>query len=99
MEEKTKKEGEFEGFGAIFAQKKRVNEKKPPAYQWQELALKIIKDLNVPNFKRSSIFKVCRDNSQEAIERSLNDTKELCKSGEKWKYFLKVIVSQGKPKE
>ena len=65
--------------------------KKPPAYEWQDLALKIIKDLNIPSFKKSSVFKACKENSRFFIEKCLNDTKELCKTGQKWKYFFKLI--------
>lgn len=65
--------------------------KKAPAYQWQELALKIINDLNIPNNKRSSVFRVCKQNTRQIVELAMNDTKELCKSGEKWRYFFKVI--------
>ncbi len=64
---------------------------KPPAYEWQDLALRVIKELNIPKFKRNSIFKVCKNNSRDLIEKCLNDTKELCKQGEKWRYFFKVI--------
>ena len=90
------KKGEFESLGSIFVQKKRQVVKKPPAYPWQDLALKIIAELNVPNFKRASIFKICRDYPKDFVERCVNDTKELCKSGEKWKYFLKVVSEEGK---
>ena len=65
--------------------------KKPPAYQWQELALRIIKELSIPNFKRSAVFKVCKENSKNFIEKCLNDTKELCQTGERWKYFFKIV--------
>lgn len=65
--------------------------KKPPTYEWQDLALRIIKELGVPAFKRNSVFKVCKDLSKEQVERCLNDTKELCKEGERWKYFFKII--------
>lgn len=64
---------------------------KPPAYEWQELALRIIKELGVPNFKRNSVFKICKTKSKTIIEQSLNDTKELCRTGDKWKYFFKII--------
>lgn len=67
-------------------------QKKAPAYQWQDLALRIISDLGVPGFKRNSVFKICKDNTKEKVERALNDTKELCQTGEKWKYFFKVIA-------
>jgi hypothetical protein len=90
------KNGEFESLGAIFMNKKGLKAKKPPAYPWQDLALKVITELNIPNFKRASIFKICRDYPKEFVERCLNDTKELCRSGEKWKYFLKVVDSESK---
>ena len=64
---------------------------KPPAYEWQDLALKIIAELGVPNFKKNSVFKVCKENSKTFIEQCLNDTKELCKTGECWKYFFKLV--------
>lgn len=79
----------FENIEDIF--KKKQQGKKPPAYQWQDLALRIIKELHIPNFKRSSVFKACKENSKEFIERCLNDTKELCEEGEKWRYFFKLI--------
>jgi len=65
--------------------------KKAPAYQWQDLALRVINELNIPNNKRSSVFRVCKQNSKQIVERAMNDTKELCKSGEKWRYFFKLI--------
>ncbi|MFA6593994.1 MAG: hypothetical protein WCT16_01925 [Candidatus Buchananbacteria bacterium] len=72
--------------------------KKAPAYQWQDLALRILQELNVPAFKKSAVFKVCRDNSKELVERALNETKELCKSGAKWQYFFKLIDNANKKK-
>ncbi|MDD5071686.1 MAG: hypothetical protein PHQ42_03050 [Patescibacteria group bacterium] len=79
----------LEKIGDIF--KSRKPAKKPPAYEWQDLALRIIKELSIPNFKRSAVFKVCKENSKSYIERCLNETKELCRSGAKWKYFFKLI--------
>lgn len=64
---------------------------KAPAYPWQELALRIIKELAVPNFKRSSVFKACKENPTYKIELALNDTKELCHNGSKWQYFFKIV--------
>ncbi len=64
---------------------------KPPAYPWQELALTVIKELNIPKFKRNAVFKVCREHHKALIERCLIDTKELCQIGEKWRYFFKLI--------
>jgi len=69
---------------------------KPPAYQWQDLALKIINELNIPGFKRSAVFKVCKENSKAFIEGCLNDTKELCQTGQKWKYFFKLTSGENK---
>jgi len=66
---------------------------KPPAYEWQDFALRIINELHIPNFKRNSVFKICKDNSTELVQRAVNETKELCKSGQQWQYFFKVIDS------
>ena len=71
-------------------------EKRLPVYIWQDLALRVIKELNVPDFKRSSVFQVCKQKPRVYIEKCLNDTKELCRSGEKWKYFFKVVSGSGK---
>jgi hypothetical protein len=90
------KNEDFQSLGAIFSAKIKVQAKKPPAYAWQDLALKILGELNAPNFKRSSIFKICRDYPKDFVERCVNDTKELCKSGERWKYFLKVVSEETK---
>ncbi len=73
---------------------KAKQSKKPPAYEWQELALRVIKELGVPKFKRNAVFKVCKENPKPFIERCLNDTKELCKTGECWKYFFKLITDK-----
>lgn len=64
---------------------------KPPAYPWQDLALRVIKDLGIPGFKRGAVFKVCKEKPAHQIELALNDTKELCQNGAKWKYFFKII--------
>jgi hypothetical protein len=65
--------------------------KKPPAFEWQDLALRVIDELNIPKNKRSSVFRVCKQYSRQIVERAMNDTKELCKTGEKWRYFFKLI--------
>jgi len=78
----------FQSLSDIIKQKKTV---KPPAYPWQELALRVIKELGIPNFKRSAIFKACKEHPPYQIERALNDTKELCRQGSKWQYFFKII--------
>lgn len=77
--------------GDIFANKKIV---KPPAYQWQDLALRIIKELNIPAFKKNSVFQVCKKYDKNFIEKCLDDTKELAMAGEKWKYFFKLIAKR-----
>ncbi len=76
-------------FGDLMS--KRAPAKKAPAYQWQELALKVITDLNIPANKRSSVFMACKKFSRQQVERALNDTKELCQTGEMWRYFFKII--------
>mgnify|MGYP007016038780 CR=1 FL=1 len=70
--------------------------KKPPAYQWQDLALRIIEELAIPNFKRNSVFKSCKENSKDFIEKCLDDTKELAHEGEKWRYFFKLVNQKNK---
>lgn len=63
---------------------------KLPAYEWQDLALRVIQELAIPKFKKNAVFKVCKNNPKPIIERALNETKELA-TGERWKYFFKVI--------
>jgi hypothetical protein len=68
--------------------------KKPPAYQWQDLALRIINELSIPSFKRNSVFKVCKNQERNFIEKCLDDTKELAEGGERWKYFFKLVTKK-----
>lgn len=82
-----------EGFKDLGELLKARQSQKPPAYEWQDLALRVIKELGVPNFKRNSVFKVCKEHPKMVIEKCLNDTKELCQTGERWKYFFKLIDS------
>lgn len=81
---------EFSSLGQIFqaAKKKAV---KPPAHEWQDLALRVIKELSIPAFKCNSVFRITKQLSKTLVERALNDTKELCQTGEKWKYFFKIV--------
>ena len=81
----------MDDFKALLANRQAVKRIKPPAYRWQDLALKIIKELNIPDFKRSAVFKVCRDYPSNQVEAALIDTKELCKTGNAWAYFFKVV--------
>lgn len=81
----------FQQLGDLFQKKQS---KKPPAYQWQDLALRIIAELSIPNFKRNAVFKVCRDHEKNFVEKCLDDTKELAEGGEKWKYFFKLISNK-----
>ena len=78
----------MDSFADIIKVRKTV---KPPAYPWQDLALGIIKELGIPSFKRSAVFKVCKEHSPEEVRRAVNDTKELCQNGQKWQYFFKII--------
>ena len=79
---------DFEAIGKVLSQKQS---KKPPAYEWQDLALRVIEELRVPKLKKNSVFKACKENPRVFVEQCLNDTKELCKAGECWKYFFKLI--------
>ncbi|MBU4217070.1 hypothetical protein L6270_04545 [Candidatus Parcubacteria bacterium] len=82
-----KKEEGFQNFGDIL---KSRQIKKAPAYQWQDFALQIIKELNIPPTKKGSVFKICKDRPRAFVEKCLNDTKELCNSKDKWRYFFKL---------
>lgn len=78
-----------------------ANKKKPPkapAYQWQDLALRVIQELGVPAFKRNSVFKVCRDYTAQHILMALSDTKELASGTDQWRYFFKVLEVHKRPK-
>ncbi len=86
-----KKDEDIQNVGQIFLNR---SIKKAPAHEWQDLALKIINDLNIPNFKRSSVFKICKNKDKQFVLNCVNDTKELCKTDDKWKYFFKLTSSQ-----
>lgn len=75
-------------FKDILKKKKTV---KPPAYEWQDLALRVIVELNIPPYKKNAVFKVCKQHPKQFIEKCLNDTKELCRTDEEWKYFFKLV--------
>jgi len=72
-----------------------LDKKKPavpaPAYQWQQFALDVINELNIPSMKKNSVFLICKKYPKNYVEKCLNETKELCQTGEKWRYFFKVI--------
>ena len=84
-----------ESFGEII-KKNKQNQVKAPAYPWQDMALKIINELGIPVFKRSSVFKICKTNPREFVLMAMNDTKELCHGEDAWKYFFKIIGDKGK---
>ena len=75
----------FEKLGDLFGHGKV---QKAPAYEWQDLALRIIKEFNIPQFKRSSVFKVCKNNPRSLVIKAFDDTKELCQGKDRWKYFF-----------
>ena len=88
----------LEKLGDLFkaGEKNQRPRPKAPAYAWQDLALEVIKELNIPNFKRSAVFKVCKQKPRVYVEKCLNDTKELCQTGAKWKYCFKVAAGGAK---
>jgi len=83
----SSKKRDFEGISDIMKSRKSV---KPTAYKWQEMALRIIQELNIPDYKKSSVFKACKELPLQFVESCLNDTKELCATGNKWQYFFKL---------
>ncbi|MBU2235571.1 hypothetical protein KKA01_00755 [Patescibacteria group bacterium] len=90
---------EMENIGDIFKNKAPSPSKKPPAFQWQDLALRIIDELHIPSFKRNSVFKACKEHDKYFIEKCVADTKELAKGDEKWKYFFKLVGEKPKIKQ
>lgn len=89
------KKRDFENIADIMQAKQP---KKPTAHKWQEIALRIITELNIPDYKKSSVFKICKELPLQFVESCLNDTKELCKGGNKWQYFFK-LTSQAELRE
>ena len=85
----------MENLKDIISNKKSI---KPPAYQWQDLALRVIDELNIPGSKRNSVFKACKEYPKIQIEKALNDTKELAESGPRWQYFFKILGNLTKQK-
>ena len=45
----------------------------PPAYEWQDLALRIIDELGIPRQKRNAVFRVCKLLPKRAVEKALNE--------------------------
>lgn len=86
----------FENFKTIYNRKKT---KKPPAYEWQDLALRVIAELGIPDFKKNSVFRIAKTRPKPFIEKCLNDTKELCKTGETWRYFFKLCSGREERKK
>ena len=84
----------FEKLGDLLNNKQT---KKSPAYEWQDLALRVIRELGVPGNKRGAVFKICKENPKPFIEHCLNDTKELCQSGQRWRYFFKLVSINNNP--
>jgi len=78
----------------IFKSKKKPE--KTPAYQWQDLALRIIQELAIPQSKRNSVFKVCKEYDKNYIEKCMDDTKELAQGSGRWRYFFKLIAEYKK---
>ncbi|MEI6379238.1 MAG: hypothetical protein WCO55_06315 [Candidatus Falkowbacteria bacterium] len=90
-------EKDLNSLAALFAQRVKQPQIKPPAHQWQDMALRIISELGVPANKRGSVFQACKQHSPEVIQLALTDTKELVQKGEPWKYFFKVLANRKKP--
>lgn len=69
-------------------QSRVVEKKKAPAYQFQELALQIIKSFGADAKDRSSIFRYCKLDYNIAL-KAFNDCKELGKMNAP--YFFKLL--------
>ena len=80
----------FQKIGELLNRANQGQPIKPPAYQWQDFALKIIRELAVPRSKKNAVFKVCKENNFTFLNQCLNDTLELAQK-ERWRYFFKLI--------
>ncbi|MBT4516672.1 MAG: hypothetical protein HOC78_02140 [Candidatus Komeilibacteria bacterium] len=84
----------------IFKKKKKeAPKKRTTAYQWQDFALFIIKELDIPQSKKNSVFKICKDYDKNYVEKCLDDTKELAQGAGRWRYFFKLIAEYKKSSE
>ena len=82
----------MEGLKQLIAN--RLPKKKPPKYQWQELAMEIIKSIpDSYTVSSSVIFRTCKMNPG-AAKNALIDCRELSKCY--IKYYLKVWNSLNK---
>ncbi len=71
---------------------------KPPAYPWQDLALRVIDELGIPRQKRNAVFRVCKLLPKRTVEKALNETKELAaRTPDRWRYFFKVVENRQRP--
>ena len=77
-----------QNFRDIMANKKNIRR---TVERRKDLALRIIDELNIQTKKRNAVFLVCKQHSKNFIEKCLNDTKELAKTGESWRYFFKLV--------
>jgi hypothetical protein len=85
---------DLSSLSALFAERFKQPQIKPPAYQWQDLALRVINELGIPPAKKGSVFQACKKYPKEVIELALNDTKELVQKGERWRYFFKILTNR-----
>jgi len=63
-----------------------------PKYEWQELALDIIKKLKASN--KGLIFKICKKYPKSFVMHALEETLELAKGDNKDRYFIKLIYKK-----
>ena len=70
----------------------------PPAYEWQDLALRVIDELGIPPQKRNAVFRVCKLLPKRVVEKALNESKELAaKTPDRWRYFFQGIPGGVEP--
>jgi hypothetical protein len=68
--------------------------KKKAVYPWQELAVKICKELKVPPKEQGNIFRVCKIFPLPFVEHAFNETRELAAGDLRSHYFIKVLYSK-----
>lgn len=76
---------EFEKIGNLFNKKTAA---KPPAYQWQDLALRVIKELSIPDVKKAPCLKLAKKSRKISLKAALTTRKNFARQGISGNIFL-----------
>lgn len=74
--------------------KEKPQQKETKITQWQDLALRIIKELHVDKKDKGIIFKICKQYPYPFVEHCFNETKELATGDKASHYFVKLVYAK-----